>query len=96
MLSSGRRCVVSENVIAIFYRLVARKALFMQRLVAGFAVCEVGVPSVLFRRWRGRMAAGSNFLVDVTSGNGSAAGNAPTSPRGNPGAAEGLKREKRK
>ena len=43
VLSSGRRCVVSENVIAIFYRLVAWKALFVQRLVAGFAVCEVGI-----------------------------------------------------
>jgi hypothetical protein len=45
---------VSENVIAIFYRLVTWKALFVQRFVAGFAVCEVGISpaggrGVLFR-----------------------------------------------
>jgi hypothetical protein len=41
--SSGRRCVVSENVVAIFSRLVAGEALFVQRLITGFAVREVGV-----------------------------------------------------
>src|SRR6516165_3002143 len=42
-LSSGRRCVVSENVVAIFCRHVAGKAFFVQRLIAGLAVGEVGV-----------------------------------------------------
>ena len=39
---SGRRRVASENVVAIFPRLVAGEALFVQRLIAGFAVREVG------------------------------------------------------
>jgi hypothetical protein len=42
VFGSGRRCVASENVVAIFCRLVAREALCVQRLVAGFAVREVG------------------------------------------------------
>ena len=41
-ISSWRRCVVSENVIAVFCRRVAGKALFVQRLIARFAVREVG------------------------------------------------------
>ena len=40
--SSGRSCVVSENVVAVFGRLVTGEASFVQRLVARFAVLEVG------------------------------------------------------
>jgi hypothetical protein len=40
--SSGRRCVVRENVVAIFGRLVAGEAGVVQRLVARFAILEVG------------------------------------------------------
>src|SRR5215467_10448510 len=41
--SSRRRRVVSENVVAIFCRQVAGEALFVQRLIARFAIREVGV-----------------------------------------------------
>ena len=41
-LSSGRRRIASEDVVAIFRRLVAGEASFVQRLVARFAVLEVG------------------------------------------------------
>jgi hypothetical protein len=42
VLSSGRRGVVSENVVAIFCRLVAGEALFVQRLIPRFAIRKVG------------------------------------------------------
>jgi len=42
--SSGRRCVVSKNVVAIFHRQMAGEASLVQRIVARFAVREVGVP----------------------------------------------------
>ena len=41
-ISSWRRCVVSENVVAILRRLMAGEAFFVQRLVARLAVREVG------------------------------------------------------
>ena len=40
--SSRRGRVASENEVAIFCRLVAGEALCVQRLIAGFAVGEVG------------------------------------------------------
>src|SRR5271165_3515021 len=40
--SSGRRCVASENVVAVFCRRVAGEALCVQRLIARFALREVG------------------------------------------------------
>src|SRR6516165_5047966 len=40
---SGRSCVVSENVVAILCGLVAGEARLVQRLIARFAVREVGV-----------------------------------------------------
>ena len=41
-LQFRRRCVVSENVVAIFCGLVAGEALCVQRLIARFAVRKVG------------------------------------------------------
>jgi hypothetical protein len=40
--SLGRRCVVSENVVAIFSRLVAGEARCVQRFIARFTVRKVG------------------------------------------------------
>ena len=42
--NSGRRCVVSENVILSFGRLVTGEAVFVQCLVAGFSVLKVSEP----------------------------------------------------
>jgi hypothetical protein len=42
VFGSGRSCVVSENLVAIFCRRVAGEALCVQRLVARLAVREVG------------------------------------------------------
>jgi hypothetical protein len=42
--SSGRRCVVSENVVVSLGGLVAREAGFVQCLVAGFSVLKVSEP----------------------------------------------------
>jgi hypothetical protein len=42
-VSSGGRRVAGEDVVAIFHRLVAREAGVVQRLVAWFAVREIGI-----------------------------------------------------
>ena len=42
LVSSRRRCVASENEVVIFCGLVAGEALCVQRLIARFAVGEVG------------------------------------------------------
>ena len=41
---SGRRCVVSENVVLSFGRLVTGEAGFVQCLVARFSILEVSEP----------------------------------------------------
>jgi hypothetical protein len=41
-VSSGGRRVTGEDKVAIFGRLVAGETSFVQRLVAGFAILEVG------------------------------------------------------
>jgi hypothetical protein len=73
-----------------------REVLFVQRLIARFAVREVGVPSVLFvageAGWR---RARTSWLMSP-AGMVSRLETRHTSPRGNPGAAEDLKREERK
>src|SRR5262245_1655122 len=48
--SSGRRRVTGEDVVAIFGRLVTGEASFVQRLVAWFAILEVGKCPATSRR----------------------------------------------
>ena len=43
-LASGRRCVASKNEVAIFRRLMAPEARFVQRLVTGLAVGKIREP----------------------------------------------------